>query len=533
MARLKFGALVSQISGSIGGNTIQKSSFGNSIRSKPLPLRSAKSLQLIRRSWMSEIQNAWSNLSEQQRNLWRQFVAYSGQKINNDSAVLISGYNLFLKYQFCRKLCNLPLLEEFTYIPIPQWPQAFIFSNVNNALFIQFDRTIEDNSYFFILSVSNPRIPSRSFSPQNCRYMFCSRSGSDIFSFTESYIQNFGLLAKTGATVHFTIYYFSLLAPLISGFSTGKAIIGEQFPNIVNPIPPVTPLSFSITEPLGIISPGGICFGLSKFCIYSYYTTGFQIALSKNGNEWAPHSTGSVTQLSSISVTSFGFILGAVWNNVYSLYFSADGVTWVKNLNPLPGWTAPICSAGDYALIFVFSYPTTSIYQTTELNSFTKIAEVNLGLNRSCAYGNGYFIAINTTGAYNSFAKSINGISWSVSYPNFEGFYESIIWANDRFCCVNVSSVGPASLISFDGVTWIPSNQNFEGNIACVAYGNGIFVGISGGSGSNLIYQSTDGLNWLSFPFGQEVWARAICFGNNTFVLISDRGALSFYTPNT
>jgi hypothetical protein len=427
----------------------------------------------------------------------------------------------------------MPLLEEFTYIPIPQWPQAFIFSNVNGSLFIQFDRVIAENSYFFILSVSNPRIPSRSFSPQNCRFMFCTRSGSDIFSFTVSYIQNFGIAAKTGDTIHFSIYYFSLLAPLLSGFSCGKAILGAQFPNQITPIPPSLPVNFQPSGSLELISAGGLCYGPGYFCVYSYYSSGFNISLSTDGNSWQGHSTGSVTQLNSICWSGSYFVLGAVWNSVYSLYFSLNGITWVNNPSPIAGWAGPITSNGSFVLIFVFDYPNTIIYKSDFYNNFTQIASVNYRLTRSCAFGAGLFVSIESIGASNRFARSADGISWLVSSPNFEGYFDSLIWSGDRFCAVNLGSSGPASVISFDGITWIPSPQNFDGDIVCIAFGNGLFVGLSGSSGLNRQYQSLDGLNWVSYEFGQNIQARAICFGADNFVFISNSGNPAYFSINS
>lgn len=532
MARLKFGALVSQMSGSIGGSTLQRSSFGHSIRSKPLPIHSRKPLQLIRRNWMSEIQSAWTNLSELQRNLWRQFVAYSGQKINNDSAVLISGYNLFLKYQFCRKLCNFPLLEEFTYIPIPQWPQAFIFANVANQLYIQFDRPIEENTYYFILSVSNPRIPSRGFSPQNCRFMFCTQTAPDIFLFTPDYVSNFGTPCQTGDTIHFTIYYFSLLAPLISGFSSGKAIIGAQFPSQVNPITPTFPVPFYPSNYLGLISPGGISFGNGVFCIFSYYTLGFNISISSNGLDWSPSSIGETMQLTSIGFSGSYFVLTGPSGNNFSTFFSYNGLTWTKYPFSLPGSPGPIVSNGSLTLIFIFSYPRTIIYSASFFNDLSSIGIVNLRLNRSGAFGNGVFVLIETSGLFDRFAYSSNGVNWSVSDPQFEGFFDSVTFGAGRFCAVNLASAGPASITSTDGINWSPSNQNFEGDIVAVSFGNGLFIGVSGGSGNNLIYQSTDGLNWVSYPFSSDIWCRDIHFGSSNFVFISDVGSPAYYSFN-
>jgi len=196
----------------------------------------------------------------------------------------------------------------------------------------------------------------------------------------------------------------------------------------------------------------------------------------------------------------------------------------------LPGYISVIVSNGSYSLLFNYSYNQTIIYISQSFNDLSSIAVVNYRLNRSGAFGAGLFVLIESSSVFNRFAYSVNGVDWLISDPQFEGYYDSMIFGNNRFCCINLASVGPASLISLDGINWSPSGQNFEGDISCIAFGNGLFVGISGGSGSNLIYQSTDGLNWISYPFNSDVNARDIIFGSNNFVFISDNGNPSFYS---
>lgn len=520
MARLKFGALVSQMSGSIGGSTLQRSSFGHSIRSKPLPILSRKPLQLIRRSWMSEIQSAWSALTEIQRNLWRQFIAYSGQSINNDSNIQISGYNLFLKYQFCRKLCNLPLLEEFTYIPIPQWPQAFIFSNVSNQLFIQFDRVIADNTYFFILSVSNPRVPSKSYSPQNCRYMYCFRTGSDTFSFSETYIYNFGLLAQTGDTVHFSIYYFSLLAPLLSGYSTGKAIIGAQFPNQVNPIPPTTLLTFIPADPAGVINIGGIIWSGGSFMLWSYSTSGYCLAFSNNGIDWdASFQAANMQILNAVWGGSF-YIFIAFIQGTYYIYYSANGMDWLAFSTTFPSLSSLLVSDGSNVYFFSYSYPNQSAFKITAFNTIVNLGIITPRLFSSPGFGNNLFVGVDFQLSPMRFCYSSDMVHWSFSSFVIEGNPGNVIFGNGVFCCINNGSSGPVSWVSSNGSTWSASSASFPLSGFVLCFGESNFFIHSIGSDSSPVYTSRDGLNWIAISDPLSYQARGIAEGNNIIVMV-------------
>lgn len=239
MARIKFSSLVSQVTGSIGGLTFQRGQFGNVIRSKPIGIKSKSMLQLDRRAIMQSIHTAWSVLDDANRKKWKQFIFYSGQTIAADTNILLSGYNLFIKYQFCRLLYNLPLLSAFVYVPLPTLPQSFIVYPFGSKLYIQFDIELQYSSYFFILKISNQRLASQSYSPDNCRFMYCVPSNSAIFDITASYISNFGLLPALNETNHFSIYFFSVVAPIVSAFTPGKFQMGVQWPNNNIPIVPV------------------------------------------------------------------------------------------------------------------------------------------------------------------------------------------------------------------------------------------------------------------------------------------------------
>ena len=67
MARVKFGSLVTEISGSIGGSTFQRNSFGNTLRNKPNPIRSRTAAQLSIRQYMKQAHAGWTALTAAER----------------------------------------------------------------------------------------------------------------------------------------------------------------------------------------------------------------------------------------------------------------------------------------------------------------------------------------------------------------------------------------------------------------------------------------------------------------------------------
>ena len=87
MARVKLGPLITDISGSIGGMTIQRNKFGITLRQKPIPVYKFTPAQITIRTYIATIQAAWQNLTDAERLQWNRFLDFSGQTINRDPSV--------------------------------------------------------------------------------------------------------------------------------------------------------------------------------------------------------------------------------------------------------------------------------------------------------------------------------------------------------------------------------------------------------------------------------------------------------------
>lgn len=75
-ALLKLGGGVTDIRGSMGGNTFSRSKAGNYLRSNKKPVNPRSPLQVTRRANTAYLMKRWSNdLTEQQRTDWRAYAA--------------------------------------------------------------------------------------------------------------------------------------------------------------------------------------------------------------------------------------------------------------------------------------------------------------------------------------------------------------------------------------------------------------------------------------------------------------------------
>jgi len=225
MARVKLAPLITSISGSIGGVTIQRNKYGISLRSKPLPPTKSTAAQQIVRKHILTIQAAWQALSDAQRLQWDRFLDFSGQTIKHNKSVKLSGHALYLKYQFLRLLSGRPLLTTITYIPMPTVKLFYRFRIAAGVLYLDFDGNVDVSEYYFVCKVTSPRHISKRFSPRGLRFMDTIYGDSGQFVITDPYISAFGVLPAVSATVHYELQWYSYLAPVYSGIITGTNLV--------------------------------------------------------------------------------------------------------------------------------------------------------------------------------------------------------------------------------------------------------------------------------------------------------------------
>lgn len=221
MARVKLSPLLTDISGSIGGMTIQRNKFGMTLRRKPLPIRSATTAQLNVRVLMVTIQKAWQNLTDAQRLQWNRFLDFSGQTINRDRSVKLSGHALYIKYQLYRLLSGYSLLTTLTYVPMPAVPLIDEITLAGGVFELEFATAVDYSDYFFIFSITTPRGENRAFSRRGLRYMKVTRADTAFFEIQDPYITAFGILPAVPHFIHYSIKWFSGLAPVFTGITTG------------------------------------------------------------------------------------------------------------------------------------------------------------------------------------------------------------------------------------------------------------------------------------------------------------------------
>jgi hypothetical protein len=226
MARVKFGGIVSEISGSVGGSTFQKSLYGNTLRNKPIPIHKRTASQVNIRYFLQQLHAAWRTLDPDERTQWNRFINFSGQTIRRDSGVLMSGHDLFLKYNLAKLMIGDAILTIPTYTPMPEVPthDGTIGRDVA-AMGWALDDTYDDAALFFMLKLSSPRLASRSYSPQGLRWINCTLTGLAAIELYPVYPDVFGFIPPAGVYLHFSLQWFSRTAPVMNAAEVGTVLV--------------------------------------------------------------------------------------------------------------------------------------------------------------------------------------------------------------------------------------------------------------------------------------------------------------------
>jgi hypothetical protein len=225
MARIKFGALVSEISGSIGSATFQKSNFGNTLRTKPRSRRSGTTSQMSCRYIMMQLHQAWAALTDAQRQQWNRFVSFSGAGINRDKAILLTGHSLFIKYNFLRLLNHQAILTVPAYVVMPPFPQpgGLFIDGADYNFWTLYN--VDISTFWYVLKLTIPRKHSLSFSPAGLRFMYITPITASAWLFGPPYLAAFGHLPAVGDYIHYSVQFYSMTSPVISQIQKGVFVV--------------------------------------------------------------------------------------------------------------------------------------------------------------------------------------------------------------------------------------------------------------------------------------------------------------------
>jgi len=225
MARIKTSGLISDISGSVSGMTFQKGVSGLVLRKKPIPLKIDSASQHKQRNAITFLQSKWALLTTGERNKWKYFLSWSNQSQKHNQHLLISGYQLYLKYQSARLLAGLNVITDFSFVPLDVVPRTLEIYNSGSTFFVLFDDYVQSDAYFFNLFLTMPVNVGTAYRCNCLRFMPVTYKTDTQYYLVGSYEGIFGTIPPVGSQLNYRIYWFGITSPVLGFYQTGTKII--------------------------------------------------------------------------------------------------------------------------------------------------------------------------------------------------------------------------------------------------------------------------------------------------------------------
>jgi hypothetical protein len=215
MARVQFSAALNSIRGSVGGSTFQKNKAGYTFKNKQTSLRSASVSQYTARNFVAELLYLWQSLTDVQRNAWSIYVNYFPTYCKNSKNVLLTGYQLFIKYNLIRLHAGFNPLINISYETPYNYTPFVGFSADVDSLFIEFNDDVEPDFWSALVKLSPPKRPNSPVNSKIYKVVKLSGLSGAIQDITANYVNVFGQLPHAGQYLCHIITIFNVNCPAI------------------------------------------------------------------------------------------------------------------------------------------------------------------------------------------------------------------------------------------------------------------------------------------------------------------------------
>src|SRR5689334_2939735 len=154
--KVKFGSIITDGRGHLGGHVYSKNHWGNFARTKVTPANPMTGAQTFVRSNFKVIQFAWKGLSVADQALWQAATIDYPKTDFSGTVYFLTGYNLFimLNIPFLRYTGGLMTVPPTNTIPTTDLAGVFTGSFFGGALTYDFDVPVPNDGYQIQISMT-------------------------------------------------------------------------------------------------------------------------------------------------------------------------------------------------------------------------------------------------------------------------------------------------------------------------------------------------------------------------------------------
>jgi len=146
MALTKFGGGITQMSGSIAGNTFAKNRYGSYVRARTKPVNPNTARQVVVRSAMALLTARWSQiLTAVQRTAWNLYGSSVAMKNRLGETIFLTGFNHYIRSNMLLQQSGLTLIDDGPVIfelPAADPTFAITASEGTQTISYTFDNTL-------------------------------------------------------------------------------------------------------------------------------------------------------------------------------------------------------------------------------------------------------------------------------------------------------------------------------------------------------------------------------------------------------
>jgi photosystem II stability/assembly factor-like uncharacterized protein len=515
MARVSYGALVTNISGSIGGSTFQLNNSGATARAKPQQKFFPSTLQSGSRSDFANISTSWSTLSLSVQALWNAYALANPITDRWGNIRTLTGFQYYMQSNLNLLSLGLTLLASPPTYVAPDIVPTYEVIGYSNSLHIDFYPAINFPNSDLVIYATAPTTATKLTNRKNL-YLIggFSSPNAGIFDITSMYAAAFGLTWQSffdyaNCNIIFQLMLVNRVTGIASPFN------GYVFPIRNYPHPNLATLGTSFTN-LGTQFGQTILLSLlslgSGIVLASTANTAKILRSTDSGSTWSDlGSPFAQTGIYNFATNGIGIAVCGSYSNGHIFRSTDYGVNWV-DLGQISTLTdiRSIAYCGD-AIFLGYCSPNGTIIRSSDNGStWSVITTIATGtaLGSVLYLENGICLAFspNANIIYRStdygltWAPIVSGISYNTPRQG--------VYCGNGLVIVGCSSNG-WSIKSLDyGLTW--SNNNTITGLSGVFAMK--YIGFStilvGGSTSAILLISKDnGSTWVSLgsQFSQAV----------------------------
>lgn len=156
MALVQFGAIVTDISGSIGGWTFQRNRGGNIVRLRGNKTKFPTNKQSVQQNQLNTFISLFQQLTQVQKDLWNAFAVANTKENQFGQVKTLSGFNWFFSINANRVLFSLSILNSPPTHITPVGVQDYDINLTDTTIGIEFSPAFNPTDTGLLLRATSP-----------------------------------------------------------------------------------------------------------------------------------------------------------------------------------------------------------------------------------------------------------------------------------------------------------------------------------------------------------------------------------------